>query len=84
MNNYIGDLPPKQYGWICPKCGRVMSPTTPFCPCGGHGYRTTATTTADNVTTGGEDNGEITATNTLEYYIKNVFPHLPFPKESEE
>ena len=23
------------YGWICPKCGRVLSPTTTFCPCCG-------------------------------------------------
>lgn len=20
-------------GWICPKCGRVLSPNTPSCPC---------------------------------------------------
>ena len=20
-----------RYGWICPKCGRVMAPDTPFC-----------------------------------------------------
>lgn len=23
---------PMQYGWICPKCGAVMSPWTDFCP----------------------------------------------------
>lgn len=22
---------PSQYGWICPKCGRVYSPTVPTC-----------------------------------------------------
>lgn len=20
-------------GWVCPKCGRVLSPNTPECPC---------------------------------------------------
>lgn len=23
----------KQYGWICPKCGRCLSPDTDVCPC---------------------------------------------------
>lgn len=28
--------PHKEYGWICPKCGRVYSPSTNQCPyCGG-------------------------------------------------
>lgn len=33
----ISDYPPMNEnlfaptGWICPKCGRVFSPTTPFC-----------------------------------------------------
>lgn len=31
----IGDMPDNfgwgRYGWICPKCGRVMAPDTPFC-----------------------------------------------------
>ena len=22
-----------QQGWVCPKCGRVLSPNTPSCPC---------------------------------------------------
>ena len=21
------------YGWVCPKCGRAMSPTATYCPC---------------------------------------------------
>lgn len=34
----IGDTPSAscgwvQYGWVCPKCGRVLSPTTTSCPC---------------------------------------------------
>lgn len=28
-------------GWICPVCGRVMSPSTPYCPCNGLGRRVT-------------------------------------------
>lgn len=33
---YIGDFPPNDYfapnkGWVCPKCGRVYSPSTPMC-----------------------------------------------------
>ena len=25
--------PPKMYGWICPVCGRGLSPYTSICPC---------------------------------------------------
>ena len=29
-------MEPLNYGWICPKCGRVYSPSTSQCPfCGG-------------------------------------------------
>lgn len=35
----FGDVPMSSFGnfgWICPKCGRVYSPTTPSCSeCGG-------------------------------------------------
>lgn len=31
-------------GWVCPKCGRVLSPDTGVCPCSESG-RTTITTT---------------------------------------
>ena len=33
QRNVIGNitLPPKNYGWICPKCGRVYSPITVLC-----------------------------------------------------
>ena len=36
-----------QYGWVCPKCGRVYSPTTSTCLFCGFGtpYTITATTT---------------------------------------
>lgn len=27
------DVTPINYGWVCPKCGRVNSPTTGTCPC---------------------------------------------------
>ena len=29
--------PPQQYGWICPKCGKVYSPWTSQCFCCGGG-----------------------------------------------
>lgn len=35
------------YGWICPKCGAVMSPFTSFCPnCTQRNWEITCTTTA--------------------------------------
>ena len=31
--------PPKMVGWICPVCGRGLSPFTSVCPCnGGKGW----------------------------------------------
>lgn len=45
---YIGDWPtpnepnhiayPNNYGWICPKCGKVNAPHRDFCDCSGGGY----------------------------------------------
>lgn len=29
--------PPKMVGWICPVCGRGLSPFTSVCPCKGIG-----------------------------------------------
>ena len=34
-----------QQGWVCPKCGRVYSPSTPMCFNCGNNETTTATTT---------------------------------------
>ena len=28
--------PPKMVGWICPVCGRGLSPFTSICPCKGY------------------------------------------------
>ena len=34
--------PPKMTGWICPVCGRGLSPWTSACPCkGGKGWEVT-------------------------------------------
>lgn len=37
-----------QYGWVCPKCGRVYSPTTSSCLFCGPGMPYTVTTSATN------------------------------------
>lgn len=40
-NNFIGW---GRQGWVCPKCGRVMSPDTPFCLFCSKEIKTTVTT----------------------------------------
>jgi hypothetical protein len=30
---YIHFTPPTQYGWVCPKCGRVNAPMMMTCQC---------------------------------------------------
>ena len=37
-----------QYGWICPKCGRVLAPFVPECPCRGQGPETWTTTSTSS------------------------------------
>lgn len=32
-NNNFVQVGPTVYGWVCPKCGRALSPTTNVCPC---------------------------------------------------
>lgn len=33
---------PEQYGWVCPVCGRGLSPFTVVCPCkNGEGWKIT-------------------------------------------
>ena len=40
------DIISYQYGWICPKCGRVYAPGTVMCSfCGNDSYTVTTTTT---------------------------------------
>ena len=49
MNNYYGEyMPPVQQGWQCPICGRILSPWTWECPCGGRGTKTYMTTGTGN------------------------------------
>lgn len=31
-DNFV-QVGPTVYGWVCPKCGRALSPTTSVCPC---------------------------------------------------
>lgn len=40
-----------QYGWVCPKCGRVYSPTTSSCPFCGPGVAYSITATNTNIAT---------------------------------
>lgn len=41
------------YGWICPKCGSVMSPFTSCCPnCTQHNFEITCASTASNAPKG--------------------------------
>lgn len=41
-------------GWICPKCGRVLAPFVPECPCKGQGLEVYTTTSVSTSTSGNE------------------------------
>lgn len=55
MYEAMGLFPDKMFapqGWICPKCGRVYSPTTPMCfYCGDETSTTQYTTTSVTIST---------------------------------
>lgn len=47
--SYIKEKSTGLYGWICPKCGAVMSPFTSFCPnCTQQNWELTCTTNTNS------------------------------------
>lgn len=52
VNSGSADVTACLYGWICPKCGSVMSPYTNFCPnCTKHNFEITCTSNTSNLNT---------------------------------
>ena len=73
----VGDNPNSgfwaQQGWVCPKCGAVLSPSTTFCPfCASNNNKSTITT---DKTTFGVDwvyHDSITGTSSGQYVNPNI------------
>lgn len=78
MTNYtIGDIPDAPRGWVCPKCGRVYSPTTTMCYYCGHGSIDVQVTNIPNTTGIKPDWWK-------DYIITSDIPNLPTTLDSSD
>ena len=51
VNTLLDNSGPKSTGWICPRCGRGVSPLATSCPCYFEGVSPTCTTNTATITT---------------------------------
>jgi hypothetical protein len=60
--------------WICPKCGHVMSPNTPFCPfCPPkHEFGTSATSTSSTISTESYASASLKDSDTYHYNFEDI------------